>query len=214
MAYISPEVNQPINESKVSALVIGGIMAAGLVLTQNGSSSEAIPPTEIVHIQQAGPSSTSVITTESRASINEYEKIFGCEIQSDMRPDTTHQRWANKKERQCAQYIAGIIGKNSYGWGAKQQKALIELWTHESNWSANADNPISSAYGIPQAMTSNKLHGPELQQTFGDGAYSFYANPVSQIQWGLDYIHRRYGNPVTANAFWRNQCGSRLGCWY
>jgi hypothetical protein len=62
-------------------------------------------------------------------------------------------------------------------------EALRELWERESNWRADAANPRSSAYGIPQALTrTHKL---------GD---SYRDSPEEQIRWGLDYIMKRYGS--------------------
>lgn len=212
MAVLSPEIGPSQIDSKIHALLVGGLVTASLIFSQTDKSPDNILPQ--APIEQTTPEVTPTITTDTRASVKQYEQIFGCEIQSRLKPDTTGKHWANGKEQNCAKYIASVIGKNTYGWGPRQQKALVELWTHESNWSANADNPFSSAYGIPQAMTSNKLHGPDIKTTFGRGPYSYYRNPVSQIQWGIDYIHERYGAPIAANKFWKRQCGSSLGCWY
>lgn len=40
----------------------------------------------------------------------------------------------------------------SFGFGPDQFSALDKLWTRESNWKWNADNPNSDAYGIPQCV--------------------------------------------------------------
>ncbi len=37
------------------------------------------------------------------------------------------------------------------GWNDAQFSCLDSLWTKESGWDYTADNPGSSAYGIPQA---------------------------------------------------------------
>jgi len=200
-------------ERWVETTTAGVILSSFLALGMSGAHSEeaALGPQQIT---THAPSPTPHITVESRASTDEFEQVFGCDIQNDMRPDSTGQHWASAREKSCAQHIAAVIGKNSYGWDHRQQQALVTLWTHESAWSANADNAHSSAYGIPQAMTSQQLHGPELTKEFGNGAFSYYKNPVSQIQWGLQYIHKRYGTPVAANNFWHDQCGSKYGCWY
>lgn len=77
-----------------------------------------------------------------------------------------------------------------YGWGNDQVAALVELWNRESGWNPSADNPTSSAYGIPQALT--ELHG------LGS---SYMNNPMAQIKWGLRYINQRYGSPQAALNF-------------
>ncbi len=78
---------------------------------------------------------------------------------------------------------------SEFGFGADQFGCLDSLWTRESNWTVNADNPTSSAYGIPQALPGSKMSsaGP-------DWSY----NPVTQIRWGLGYIADRYGSPCSA----------------
>jgi hypothetical protein len=83
----------------------------------------------------------------------------------------------------------GRIMAAERGWTGAQWTALDKLWTRESQWKWNADNPSSSAYGIPQA-----LPGRRMAANGSDWA----TNPVTQIAWGLDYIAGRYGNPVNA----------------
>jgi hypothetical protein len=77
----------------------------------------------------------------------------------------------------------------SYGWGEDQFGCLDSLWTRESGWNVYADNPSSSAYGIPQALPGSKMSSE------GD---DWATNPVTQIRWGLGYIQDRYGSPCGA----------------
>jgi hypothetical protein len=53
----------------------------------------------------------------------------------------------------------------------KQYRCLVTLWNLESRWNPKADNPKSSAYGIPQLL--------KMTET----------NPYKQIDLGLKYIH-------------------------
>ena len=78
---------------------------------------------------------------------------------------------------------------SDYGWSGSEFGCLDSLWTRESNWNVHADNPSSSAYGIPQALPGSKMAsaGPDWQ-----------SNPVTQIKWGLGYIQGRYGSPCSA----------------
>jgi hypothetical protein len=78
---------------------------------------------------------------------------------------------------------------SEFGFGSDQFGCLDSLWTRESNWRVNADNPSSSAYGIPQA-----LPGSKMSSAGSDWAY----NPETQIRWGLGYIAARYGTPCGA----------------
>jgi hypothetical protein len=79
-----------------------------------------------------------------------------------------------------------------YGWSESEFSCLDELWIGESDWEWNADNPTSSAYGIPQALPAEKMAsaGPD-----------WLTNPATQIEWGLGYIRDVYGTPCSANAF-------------
>ena len=56
----------------------------------------------------------------------------------------------------------------------KQYRCLVILWRLESNWSATARNPKSTAFGIPQLL--------KMKET----------NPFKQIDLGLKYINHRY----------------------
>lgn len=64
-----------------------------------------------------------------------------------------------------------------------QYYCLDELWFKESRWNPKADNPKSTAYGIPQIL--------KLQET----------NPFKQIDIGLRYIEHRHGTPCKALQF-------------
>lgn len=76
-----------------------------------------------------------------------------------------------------------------YGWGVSQFECLNKLWERESNWRHTADNPKSSAYGIPQALPGSKMAS--------EGS-DWETNPKTQIRWGLRYIESRYSNPCNA----------------
>ncbi len=75
------------------------------------------------------------------------------------------------------------------GWGADEFSCLDQLWQKESGWRWNADNPNSSAYGIPQALPGSKM------ATVGS---DWLTNPATQIEWGFGYISGRYGTPCSA----------------
>lgn len=75
------------------------------------------------------------------------------------------------------------------GWTGSEWNCLNLLWNRESGWSHTADNPNSSAYGIPQA-----LPGSKMSVMGADWA----TNPATQIRWGLAYVAGRYGTPCAA----------------
>lgn len=78
-----------------------------------------------------------------------------------------------------------------YGFSTSQFGCLNDLWISESSWDPHADNPTSTAYGIPQALIGDHANLPADYKT----------NPVSQIRWGLGYIRDAYGTPCSAWAF-------------
>jgi murein DD-endopeptidase MepM/ murein hydrolase activator NlpD len=90
------------------------------------------------------------------------------------------------------------------GWDGAQWDALHELWMRESGWNHQADNPSSSAYGIPQAlMALHDLPANYVGRTTGSGAdmQGYGGDPEVQIRWGLNYIKNRYGDPLDALGF-------------
>ena len=53
----------------------------------------------------------------------------------------------------------------------KQYRCLVELWDRESNWNPKADNPKSTAFGIPQLLRMTST------------------NPYRQIELGIKYLN-------------------------
>ncbi len=76
-----------------------------------------------------------------------------------------------------------------FGFAADQFGCLDSLWTKESGWDVHADNPTSSAYGIPQALPGSKM---------ATAGADWVDNPATQIRWGLGYIEAVYGSPCGA----------------
>jgi hypothetical protein len=83
-----------------------------------------------------------------------------------------------------------------FGFDQDQFGCLDSLWTRESGWNVSADNPTSSAYGIPQALPGSKM---------SSAGADWATNPVTQIRWGLGYIQDRYGSPCGAWAMSESQ---------
>lgn len=80
------------------------------------------------------------------------------------------------------------------GWTEQDFADLVTLWYKESGWRWNADNPYSDAYGIPQALPGSKM---------ASAGSDWATNPKTQVDWGLDYIQKRYGSPSNAWNFWQ-----------
>jgi len=66
---------------------------------------------------------------------------------------------------------------------SKEYRCLELLWNKESKWDPRADNPKSSAYGIPQLLKMKEL------------------DPYKQIDLGLKYISHRHITPCKALAY-------------
>jgi hypothetical protein len=79
-----------------------------------------------------------------------------------------------------------------FGFSSADFSCLDSLWMSESDWDPTADNPTSSAYGIPQALTGG---------THDDLPADYMTNPAAQIEWGLNYIRNSYGTPCAAWEF-------------
>jgi hypothetical protein len=77
-----------------------------------------------------------------------------------------------------------------FGFGDSEFDCLDSLYESESGWRIDADNPSSSAYGIPQALT--QLHALPAD---------YMTSAESQIRWGLGYIQDTYGTPCNAWSF-------------
>ena len=83
----------------------------------------------------------------------------------------------------------------AFGFGKSQWDPLANLWNRESGWRWNADNPSSTAYGIPQSLPGSKM---------ASAGANWLTNAGTQINWGLGYIKSTYGNPAKAWAHSEN----------
>ena len=57
--------------------------------------------------------------------------------------------------------------------------------SHESGWRVDAQNPNSSAYGLPQCMISDHSEC---------GTQEWKTNPITQLRWFYNYCKNRYGS--------------------
>jgi len=72
-------------------------------------------------------------------------------------------------------------------WNLSEHRALMKLWGKESGWNHKAQNPKSSAFGVPQLLKLDP------------------ATPAPrQIERGLEYIQHRYDKPSVAWSHWRS----------
>jgi len=87
----------------------------------------------------------------------------------------------------------------NYGWSDEDYYNLVLLWNKESRWNRYAQNRSSGAYGIPQALPASKM---------ASAGSDYLTNYQTQVNWGLNYIRQRYGNPSAAYAH------SQVKGWY
>lgn len=74
-------------------------------------------------------------------------------------------------------------------WGFGHWESFESLIMHESWFNQFIENPLSGACGIFQALPCSKLGGDMSLE--------------HQIEWGLNYIANRYGDPENAWEFRR-----------
>jgi hypothetical protein len=96
------------------------------------------------------------------------------------------KNYMKKLAKQVARGKVIATYKSTHEW-----KSLLRLWDKESRWDYEANNPHSTAFGIPQLLRLDEN-----------------TPMVKQIDLGLKYIKARYGTPTKALAF-HNQHG-----WY
>ena len=87
---------------------------------------------------------------------------------------------------QYQSFAQALAGKT---WGPGKFGYLNLLWERESGWNPVATNPVSGAFGIPQALPATKMASAGLD---------WATNPYTQIIWGIGYIRAAYGTPQAA----------------
>jgi len=90
---------------------------------------------------------------------------------------------------QLNQYQSFAQALTAATWGPGQFPYLDLLWQRESGWNPAAMNPISGAFGIPQALPALKMSSAGLD---------WATDPYTQIIWGITYIRATYGTPAAA----------------
>ena len=106
--------------------------------------------------------------------------------------ESRKERASRDAERNKYEGTPKEIARNllaDHGWDQDQWPCLEKLWNRESRWQVDADNPTSSAYGIPQALPGRRM---------AEYGADWRTNPVTQIKWGLDYIEDAHDSPCGA----------------
>ncbi len=94
------------------------------------------------------------------------------------------------------QWWARTIMIKRYQWKSSGQYiCLVKLWNRESHWNHRAHNSRSGAHGIPQALPGSKMRS---------AGSDWRTNAITQIRWGLGYVHSRYSTPCGAWSHFRS----------
>jgi hypothetical protein len=96
-------------------------------------------------------------------------------------PDAGSTNAIQKEYISYKQYALYLLDFNH-----KEHQCLLKLYGKESAWNPDARN--GSHYGIPQ----------------GRSTYLGTLDGYKQVQWGLDYIGHRYGEPCIAWQHWKD----------
>lgn len=162
----------------VAAALAGGGLATGTTAEAAGPVAKQTGPVA----KQVGPVAKQVgpVKAGGHVKVKQARKKYRVSM-----------RMAKRYPR-----LTGIKMMKNRGWSKANRRCVIKLWNKESGWRWWADNPTSSAYGIPQALPGSKM---------GRG---WRTNPKVQIRWGLSYIKSRYGSGCAA---WRH---SQARNWY
>jgi hypothetical protein len=180
--------------SSVAVAATGAVVSGGVL---NGQSSSADAPVSAsadmtTRISTLGQDNLvrrqePVSRSDRRTAADPAKKAALSSVDDAGAGQSRTEDVADRDPREIAQALL-----SEFGYGQDQFSCLDSLYNSESGWRVNADNPSSSAYGIPQALPGSKMAsaGPD-----------WATNPVTQIRWGLGYIQDRYGSPCSAWSF-------------
>jgi hypothetical protein len=101
-------------------------------------------------------------------------------VLTPMKPECKEQKLTISQSKILAKRYAKMKVKLQ-GWNDHEWKSLLTLWSRESRWDYTADNPKSTAYGIPQILRMSED-----------------TTPTQQVDLGLKYIKKRYKTPSLA----------------
>jgi hypothetical protein len=176
------------------AVVATGLAVSSGILTQDNlptdSASAAMASAKAQHHQPGvtidlGDRTRAVSRSDRRTPIDAAKEQA---LSQDSGGQTTKtEDLAGGDPRDVARAMLG-----EFGFSSDQFGCLDSLYNSESGWNVHADNPSSSAYGIPQALPGSKM---------SSAGADWADNPATQIRWGLGYIRTSYGTPCGAWSF-------------
>jgi hypothetical protein len=164
----------------IPVIAVLATSVASLPVTQSQISANA-PQDEAIDKSKINAFTLAEKATEINKDIDERSKETASRSKNrETIPDSNVE--ANKA-------FAKSYMESKYSWDKDQHSCLVNLWNRESGWRHTADNPTSSAYGIPQSLPGSKM---------ASAGADWRTNPETQIKWGLKYIKHRYETPCGA----------------
>lgn len=161
-------------------IALVAVLAVASLPTSHSQSSANAPQNVVSLVSQDRSIKISQLAT--------YEKQSNKEKTREKKKASRSKRGSSPAAK-ANQAFAKSYMESQYNWGEDQHSCLVDLWNRESGWRHNADNPNSSAYGIPQALPGSKM---------ASAGADWKTNPETQIKWGLKYIDKRYNTPCGA----------------
>jgi hypothetical protein len=165
----------------IPVIAVLATYVASLPVTQSQISANA-PQNEVIDKNKI---KNSIKIAEKATEINEM-----VDERSKEKPSRSKNREKiSDSNVEANKAFAKSYMESKYSWDKDQHSCLVNLWNRESGWRHTADNPTSSAYGIPQALPGKKM---------ASAGADWRTNPETQIKWGLKYIKHRYETPCGA----------------
>jgi len=161
-----------------------GVLLAASVASVQGDVASASPKALKDFARQRSRDVHAVSRSDRRTAVTQEKPTV---LHAKPRPKPQVSATAAPVSTDPREAARTLLGQ--FGFSADQFPCLDALWTKESGWNVNADNPSSSAYGIPQALPGSKM------ATAGS---DWATNAATQIRWGLGYIKASYGTPCGA----------------
>ncbi|MCW2767690.1 MAG: secreted protein [Nocardioides sp.] len=176
--------------SGVAMAATGAAVSTG-VMTQSAGVSDGARDVGDTLVPVAGKPANRAELAARTASVSRSDRRDAADPTKEAALSSAEGRAMTRTENLSAadpRVIAQAL-LPEFGYSQDQFSCLDSLWTRESGWRVNADNPSSTAYGIPQALPGSKM---------SSAGADWATNPVTQIRWGLGYIKDRYGSPCSA----------------
>lgn len=171
------------------AMTATGVVVAGGIAAADEQVNAAAPAAGSASVAELSAADVKSLVRDREETVSRSENR-STKDKADKADRSAKQAPAKTPEKKVDNSDPRSVAKAllpEYGFSAEQFGCLDALYVSESNWNMHADNPSSSAYGIPQALTETH-----------DMPAGYFDSAEVQIRWGLDYIKGSYGTPCSA----------------